>query len=351
MERNEKRISDFMGKAPFNGGFAMEDYWVWCGSVIRGEDGAWHMFASRWPKKYPFHPGWGLASEIVRAVSLTPEGPYQFAEVVLPARGAGYWDGRSTHNPVIQKCGDDYLLFYIGTTNPFPDLERPELLHNHSPEWLAARSLKRIGIAVSKSVYGPWIRRDQPALDVRPGYFDDFLVSNPAPCVKEDGSVLLIYKARTWRKPPYEEQGDMFSTMKLGAAWTDHYTKPFVRLTNEPLFPEKEGVLEDPYIWETDRGYAMIAKDWAGTYTKDAGSVVYAESRDGVHWEVDRERPALTREVTWEDGVTRTMGNMDRPFLLWEGSRATHLFVATNDGREAGFQTMTRSYNACIPLL
>ena len=41
---------------------------------------------------------------------------------------------------------------------------------------------------------------------------------------------------------------------------------------------------------------------------------------------------------------------MDRPFILLDGDKMTHLFVATNDGNEADFPTLTRSWNACIPL-
>jgi len=96
-------LKERMLPAPVGGGFRMEGYWVWCGSVIKGEDNRYHMFASRWPKSQPMHPGWLSLSEIVRASSDTPEGPYQFEEVVLPARGAEYWDGRMTHNPQITK--------------------------------------------------------------------------------------------------------------------------------------------------------------------------------------------------------------------------------------------------------
>ncbi|MDD3430215.1 MAG: hypothetical protein PHG02_09470, partial [Oscillospiraceae bacterium] len=81
MNRNETMIQNYYKPAPLEGGFVMEKYWVWCGSVVQGEDGLWHMFASRWPKTLPFHPGWGIASEIVRAVADKPEGPYRFAEV------------------------------------------------------------------------------------------------------------------------------------------------------------------------------------------------------------------------------------------------------------------------------
>lgn len=351
MDRNEKDIGAYFLPAPVNGGFSMEGYWVWCGSVIRGEDGNYHMFASRWKKTLPFHPGWGVASEIVRAVSKTPEGPYQFQEVVLPARGAGYWDGRVTHNPVIQKCGDTYVLFYMGTTFPYPDVPEDGTLDHDSYQWLCARAHKRIGIATSKSVFGPWQRRDHPVLDVRPGCFDDFLTSNPAPCLNPDGSCLLVYKTRTYRKPPYDSctGNEMFSAMKLGVAWADHYDKGFRPLGDEPIFSD-EGVLEDPFIWKTDEGYAMIAKDWNGFYTGDVGSVAYASSRDGLHWQVEP-RAAFSRSVLWTDGSRRVMGNLDRPFLLFdETGQATHLFAATNDGSEAGFATMTRSWNLCIPL-
>lgn len=83
MNRLEKLSQEMLLPAPVGGGFSMEGYWVWCGSVIQGEDGRYHMFASRWPKTLPFHPGWGVASEIVRADSDTPRGP-----LYLPGGGS-----------------------------------------------------------------------------------------------------------------------------------------------------------------------------------------------------------------------------------------------------------------------
>lgn len=292
-----------------------------------------------------------MASEIVRAVSTTPEGPYRFAGVVLGPRGAGWWDGRAAHNPVIQKHGDTWLLFYMGTTHPYPDPPEDGSLNHDSYQWLCARAHKRIGLATAKSILGPWQRPDRPILDVQPGQFDDFFTSNPAPCLHPDGSCLLIYKTRSWKKPPYTgcTGNEMFSGMKLGAAWASHWRGPYRRLTGRPLF-EGEGVLEDPFLWKTDAGYAIIAKDWNGHYTGDAGSAVYASSPDGLDWQVHG-RPAFTREILWEDGRRRVMGNLDRPFLLFDKQgEATHLFAAANDGSEAGFKTMTRSWNLCIPL-
>ena len=99
----QNSIISNLKEAPINGGLKMDNYWVWGSSVIRGDDNKYHMYASRWPKSLPFHPGRMIASEIVHAVSETPEGPYKFKDVALGDRGAQYWDGKSCHNPKIVK--------------------------------------------------------------------------------------------------------------------------------------------------------------------------------------------------------------------------------------------------------
>ena len=84
-------LYDRIAPSPVGGGLEMEDYWVWGGAVVKDDnDGLYHMFASRCPKKRPFHPGWMVASEVVHAVSEMPEGPYRFSDVALGARGAQY---------------------------------------------------------------------------------------------------------------------------------------------------------------------------------------------------------------------------------------------------------------------
>ena len=39
MKRLEKLSPEMLLPAPVGGGFSRNGYWVWCGSVIRGEDG------------------------------------------------------------------------------------------------------------------------------------------------------------------------------------------------------------------------------------------------------------------------------------------------------------------------
>jgi hypothetical protein len=338
---NDLNLFDRMKAAPRGGGFAMEGYWVWCGSVVQGEDGRYHMFASRWPKTLPMHPGWLVQSEVVRAVSDTPEGPYVFQEIVLPARGAEYWDGRCTHNPHIVKFQDQYLLYYMGTTHPFADINSDENLTLSRPEVVVARSNKRIGLATASSVTGPWRRLNAPILSVRPGKFDSYLTSNPAPCVNEDGSVLLIYKSRRY-------EGHRYSHMYLGAAWAERPEGPYRPMSDEPIFDPSEVHLEDPFIWRTADGYRMIAKDMDGRIGDERHGGIAALSTDGLHWSIASEAKAYSRRILWDDGRMTTMGNFERPFLLFRDGRPTHLFAATADGE--GEFSGSNTWNMVIPL-
>lgn len=320
----------------------MDGYWVWDGSVIKGDDGRYHMFASRWPKRLPFHPGWMTNSEIVRAVADRPEGPYTFQEVVFPARGAEYWDGRATHNPSITKHGDTYILFYIGSTHPFADPGSD--LNLNSPHTIVARSNKRIGIATAKSVAGPWTRLDRPILDTEPGTFYSFLTSNPSPVVHEDASVLLVFKARRY-------EGVKHSAMMLGVARAAHYLGPYKVVGREPIFSSTRfGEVEDPFVWKTKGGYGMIAKDMTGKLVGEKHAAIYAVSRDGIDWKLADTPKAYSRTIRWSDGATQTMGQLERPFVLFENGRPAFLFAAAGDG-PGGFANMTESFNLALPLV
>ena len=48
--QNQTAFIEKLAPSVKNGGFEMDDYWVWGASVIKGEDGKYHMFASRWPR-------------------------------------------------------------------------------------------------------------------------------------------------------------------------------------------------------------------------------------------------------------------------------------------------------------
>jgi hypothetical protein len=334
-----------LGQAVVGGGFEMEGYWVWCSSVVKGDDGLYHMFASRWPKRLPFHPGWMIASEVVHATSKVAEGPYKFSDVTLPARGAQYWDGRSTHNPRIVRHKDKYVLFYMGSTHPFAEVTDGKTLTLDSPYAIVGRSNKRVGVAVASSPFGPWKRQDAPVLDTKPGTFYSFLTSNPAPLIEEDGSTILVFKARQYKdKFPY--QGDM----TLGVAKAPRYDGPYTVASPEPIFGMgRGGEMEDPFLWKDAAGYHMLAKDQRGTITGEFHGGLLAHSKDALHWTIDKTPKAYTRTVTWTDGKEQVMGQLERAFPLFENGVITHLFFAAMDGA-GGFQHGTKSWSLVMKM-
>lgn len=332
-----------MGRPARNSGFAMDGYWVWDPSVIRGEDGRYHMFASRWPNWLPMHPGWLLGSEVVRAVADSPAGPFEFQEVVLPARGVSYWDGRATHNPRVLKHGDTYLLFHIGMTHPFPEPEPGETFDHTDMRCIVSHASKRIGLATSKSVLGPWTRSDAPILPTKPGTLYSAITSNPAPCLHDDGSVSMIFKARAW-------EGNVIGPMTLAFATAPHFSGPYTVISKEPVFsPTRFGEVEDPFLWRSNEGFELIAKDMWGTLCGEHHGGVHARSQDGETWRLADPPLFYSRQMEWSDGSAQKLGSFERAFLLIEDGRPTYLFGATADG-PGGFTRATTTWNLGIPL-
>lgn len=343
-KQSKNELFHQLAKAPRTPAFESEGYWTWGSSVIKGEDGKYHMFVSRFPQSLPFHPGWMIASEIVHAVSDVPQGPYKFSDITLPARGAQYWDGRSTHNPRILKYENKYYLIYMGSTHPFgtPTFEQLTL---DSPWCTVGRANKRIGIAVADSPYGPWKRFDEPILKTKPNTFYSFLTSNPSPIIQEDGSVMMIFKGRAY-------VGDnKNSSMALGIAYAPAIGEPFKVLNNDqPIFQvDGQGEAEDPFLWKDKRGYHAIFKDHVAKFTGEKGGGVMAHSQDGIHWTIDKDPKAYSRTVEWEDGKIEMQGQLERPFLFFENGKPVYAFFATMDG-PGGFENATKSWNMVVPL-
>lgn len=343
-EKSKNELFHNLGKAPRTPAFQCEGYWVWGSSVIQGDDGKYHMYVSRFPKSLPFHPGWMVASEIVHAISPIPEGPYKFSDVALPARGAQYWDGRSTHNPRIFKYNHKYYLIYMGSTHPFEEPSYEELTLDS--KWcIVGRANKRVGLAVADSPYGPWKRLDEPILKTEPNTFYSYLTSNPSPVVRKDGSVLMIFKGRA-----HTENG-RYSNMALGIASAPSIEGPYtVQNDKKPIFQvEWQGEAEDPFLWEDERGFHIIFKDHVAKFTGEKGGGVMAHSQDGINWIVDEDAKAYSRTVEWEDGDIEMQGQLERPFLFFENGVPAYVFFATMDG-PGGFENATKSWNMVIPI-
>ena len=287
---------------------------VWCGSPIRDAAGKYHLFYSRWPKKLG-HYAWVTHSEIAHALADSPTGPYKFANVALPARGAQFWDGLCTHNPTIHKFGNKYYLYYMGNTGD----GKP----SKSLNW-SHRNNQRIGVAVADSLDGPWTRFDKPLIDVTPGFHDALCLNNPSVTQRPDGSFLMVYKAVGDKgKKPF---GGPVSHV---VATSDSPIGPFKKQP-DPVFTA-EGThfaAEDPFIWRGPDRYWAILKDFKGSFTQSGPSLALFESSDGIHWKTAANPLVSKLELRNADGTVAKLCKLERPQILLENGEPTYLFCA-----------------------
>ena len=192
----ELNLNAMIQPAPATAKFINDTSYIWCGTLVKSHiDHKYHLFYSRWPRKYGM-AAWVTRSEVAHAVSDSPFGPFKFKDIALPARGNGFWDGMVTHNPTVHFFNGKYYLYYAGNFGN-GKVTSPELNWTH-------RNNQRIGVAVADDPNGPWKRFDHPIIDVSPDStaYDAQMVANPSVTQMPDGRYLMVYKAVAKKKTP-----------------------------------------------------------------------------------------------------------------------------------------------------
>lgn len=200
---------------------------TWGGSVVRVPEFdpktnttsySYHMYAAMM-KHNESLTSWLSNSVVAHAVSTSglPHGPFEFRDIALDT-GTDRWDGVSVHNPDAKVLPDGTIvIYYMGTNNhtaPYPSTGN-QLEFN-----------QRIGIAWSKDPNGPWERAEEPVLGPGPnGTWDDGFTTNPAPYIYNNGSVLLIYKAKSFNN----------TGMFQGVAFAESFNATYKKLSPKPL--------------------------------------------------------------------------------------------------------------------
>ncbi|MCU0248294.1 MAG: family 16 glycosylhydrolase [Bryobacter sp.] len=316
--------------------FIDPDYYIWCGSLVRGDDAKYHLYYSRWPRKLG-HNAWVTHSEIAHAVADKPTGPFRHVSVALPPRGAQFWDGLTTHNPTILRANSRYYLYYMGNTGDGQSMKTLNWTH---------RNNQRIGVAVAESPYGPWQRFDQPLLDVSadPAAPDSLVATNPSVARRPDGGYLMVYKA-VGRQRPLPFGGPVVHL----TATADSPTGPFTKQL-KPVFlaPGIDFPAEDPFVWydySAGRYYAVV-KDNNGHFTKAGKSLALWESADGFAWRLAPHPLVSSMEITWDGGRKQKLNSLERPQLLFAPDGRPSLLLCAVDEDPA----RPHSYNLQIPL-
>lgn len=311
-------ISDFCRTLkPMGRILETEGYYVWCNSPIYGPDGKVHVFYSRWPEEYGMS-GWIHKSEIVHAVAESPESPFEFMDVILAPR-PGFFDATTCHNPHIQFVDGVYCLFYMGNSN-------------------GKTNTKRIGLATSKSIFGPWQRPDIPLLEAgKPGAWDDHCTTNPAFLKHPNGEYWLYYKS--WNTQEYEAaKGKRIrGNRKYGLAIARNLPGPYKKYEHNPVIDFSSGndnqQLEDAFVWHENDKFKLIARDM-GFFDHDAG--LYFESDNGLHWSNPKIAYAGVQYYADEPPAPphlKRYGRLERPQILMKNGNPEYLFTTSQGGK------------------
>ncbi len=295
-------------------------YFQWCSSIIRGDDGQYHLFYSRWKKEYSFF-GWLTHSEVAHAVADNPSGPWKYQETVLTGRGKGHWDAITAHNPKIKRFGGKYYLYYVSTNlgdRNFTDQELIETAHTgySHPNWQILRPNQRTGVAVASSINGPWQRMDQPLIE--PSGPITTLTVNPAIDQGKDGRYYLIIKG----DKPNETRFIRNQAIAIGNSPTGPFT-----MQPEPVIDYLD--TEDVSMW-----YDPVRDYFYGLFHAHS-FIGMVSSADGINWKKATEYAIMPKVIPMRNGRQIRPDRLERPFLYQENGEPRVLCLAAKEGDDA----------------
>jgi len=301
------------------------DNHVWGSSPVKCEEGKYHLFSARF--KNPFKTAWRNDSHVVHYVSDTPQGPFEFVDVVYRGERStpGQWNYFGIHNPCIKKVDGQYVLFFIA--NSFAG-------RSHRP------GNQTIGMMIADSVSGPWSEPRQvlaPSPDPKHWTYEAGTgVCNPAFVKMPNGKYHLYFKAAG------KETG-----MRYGVAIADKLEGPYVA-TDTPATNNKE-LIEDgtAFIWNGK--VCLLTTDNHGNVLRGGGA--FWQSEDGLKFGSPTLGYYHFDKYVSQQHYPRTHGVKGRPLKSY--SKIVRPQILIEDGRPAwlyapsGACEKGRAYSDC----
>ena len=297
--------------------FRDPDWFTWCSSIARGDDGTYHLFYVRWPKRYGFY-SWLTHSETARAVSKHPAGPYRHVETAIPSRGDYAWNQYNAHNVKVERFGDKWYLYHISNNDGGRELGEEKLIEIAArgyphPHWMTLRNNQRTGVAVADSLEGPW--RVLPHPVVEPGGPVANVSVNPDVWQGRDQRYYMIYKG------DYPGVG-----VAHALAIAKRPEGPFI---TQPQLVFGDVRSEDVSTWWDPRRklrYAIL-HDLQGF-----GLIV---SGDDSNWQRASHYRALPKTLARDSGPALQPKRLERPFVYTENGVPRVLSGAVKQGDDA----------------
>ena len=257
----------------------LKSWCYWDGKIIRGPEGKYHMFASRWDQAQG-HGGW-WTSKAVHAVSDDPTGPYLDQGLCWPDNQ----DGKG-HNVTALVLPDGRYAVVVSETRPGD-------------------------VFVSRSLDGPW--EYLGALQVAPNRYSDLgRMSNVSSLLRPDGDFMIVARSgavwlsRTGILGPYTVQG------------------PCV-YNGLPGLPTHD--MEDPVVWYSGGLYHIVVNCWSDR------KAFHLTSPDGIHHWVNRGLAYDPQKnfLRYTDGTVNHWNKIERPNVYLEHGHVACFTLAVID--------------------
>jgi hypothetical protein len=252
----------------------VKQFYYWDGQIIKGPDGKYNMFASRWDQAKG-HGGWP-GSVAVHAVSDDPVGPYIDKGMCWPDSLGG-----KGHNvTALVLPNDEGYAVIVSETRPG-------------------------AVFVSKSLDGPWTMKGPLTVEGQPNW----RASNVSVMVRPDGDYMIV--PRNGR-------------VMISKA-SDGICGPYKILG--PAYPKGIPNLEDPVVWFSGGLYHIVVNSWS---TRTA---YHLTSKDGkTNW-VNRGVAYDPRKdfVRYTDGTVNHWNKMERPGVYLENGHVKYFTLASID--------------------
>lgn len=346
---------------------------VWGGSVLKGDDGKYHMVYNTWETgdSIPaFTDSWVLHSKLAYAVSDFPDKNFQFKKIILQGRifegDSSAWDAQMVTNPHLKKFNGKYYLYYVGSYDP--GLQPPGSAGEKVNKRNRVQQSQKIGVIEFESfqdlLSGNFIRKDKPLLaprtrikenqivnpspegtEIKP---DNIIVVNPSVVQRpSDGKFLMYFKGNVY---------DPHWKGVHGLALSDSPDGPFIP-TDKYVFDiklenGKFASAEDPFVWyhrKTKKFYAVI-KDFSGKITEAEPGLAILESMDGVAWSKPANSFFMKKELTLKSGRAVKVKRLERPQILLDENDDPMVLYAACSIVDINKRRDGVSFNVQIPL-
>ena len=258
----------------------MSKYAYWDGGIIKGPDGTYHMFASRWNQSAG-HNGW-FGSVAVHATSSNLYGPYTDKGLCWPNDQGG-----KGHNVVPFQLKDGRYAILVSETRRPAD------------------------IFVSNSLDGPWSKLGSVSITTN-AYSSKYTASNVYIMLRPDGRYGLI-----------ERDGVIGISDNVLGPYTIQGTNIYEKIPGCPTVN-----MEDPVMWYSGGLYHIIVNKW------DTRKAYHITSQDGIsNWKLE---PGYAYDPTanfirYSNGTVNHWNKLERPNVYMENDHVVAMTLAAID--------------------